>query len=114
MELGGPAELVTLRTQVQAARLDEEVKHACLWCLDQLPQLYADFCATCESRFVDAILWLARAVLKRLDEKGSGEDSRRVAETLVAQLRSLHERLGLAPLVLRPASSGRGRARKAG
>ncbi len=112
MEPGGPAELITLRTQVQSARLSEEVKHACLWCLDQLPRLYADFGATYESRFLDAILRLARAALKRLDEKGSGEDARQVAEVVVARLSSLHERLGLAPLVLRPGSSGR--ARRAG
>jgi hypothetical protein len=113
MESGGLAELVTLRTQVQSARLAEEAKHTALWCLDQLPKLYADFLCTYESRFADAILRLARAVIKRLAEKGSGEDSGLVAETLAAQLGGLHARLGLAPLVLRPASR-RGPVKKAG
>ncbi len=113
MKPGGPAELVTLHTQVEAARLGEEVKHTCLWCLDQLPPLYGEFGAAYESRFLDAILRLARAALKRLDEKGSGKDAGLVTEVLVAQLKGLHERLGLDALVLRTASSGRGRARRA-
>ena len=113
MEPGGHAELVALRTQVQNARLAEEARHTALWCLDQLPRLYADFFRTYESRLADAILRLARAVLKRLAEEGSGEDAVGLTEVLVSQLGGLHQRLGLAPLVLRPAS-GRGRVRKGG
>jgi hypothetical protein len=113
MQPDGLAELAALRTQVQSARLADDVKHASLWCLDQLPKLYEDFFRTYESRFADVILGLARAVLKRLAEKGSGKDAGRVAEVLVAQLGGLHGRLGLAPLVLRPAS-GRGRVKKGG
>jgi hypothetical protein len=63
-------------------------------------------------RFADAIRGLARAVLKRFAEKGSGMYSGLVAEGLIVQLGRMHERLGLAPLVLRPASN-RGRAKKA-
>ena len=113
METDGLAELAVLRTQVQSARLADDVKHAALWCVDQLPELYRDFFRTYESRFADAILGLARAVLKRLAGKGSGEDAQKVAEVLVAQLGGLHERLGLAPLVLRPASK-RGRVKEDG
>jgi hypothetical protein len=115
MESGDLAELVALRKLIQRARLSEEVRHAALWCLDQLPKLYADFRGTNESRFGDAILRLARAVLKRLAEKGSGEGATRVAEAVVAQLGALHERLGLAPLALRPAATpGRAYGKKAG
>ena len=113
MEPGGHAELVALRTQVQNARLAEEARHTALWCLDQLPRLYADFFRTYESRLADAILRLARAVLKRLAEEGSGEDAVGLTEVLVSQLGGLHQRLGLAPLVLRPMSD-RGPVKKRG
>jgi hypothetical protein len=95
-------ELVTLRTLVQSAGLVADAKHTALWCLDQLPKLYADFCGTHESRFAGAILRLARAILKRLAEEDSGEDAGRVGDALVAQLGGLHERLGLTTLALRP------------
>jgi hypothetical protein len=109
------AELVALRRLTQKARLTEEVRHTALWCLDQLPKLYADFRGTDESRFADAILRLARAVLKRLAETGSGEDAGRVAKAVVARLGALHERLGLAPLALRPAATaGRAYGKKVG
>jgi hypothetical protein len=115
MESGDLAELSTLRNLTQKAHLTGEVRHAVLWCLDQLPKLYADFRGTCESRFGDAILRLARAVLKRQAEKGSGGGASRVAEAVVAQLAALHERLGLAPLALRLAATpGRANGKKAG
>ena len=115
METDGLPELAALRTQVQSARLADDVRHASLWCVDQLPKLYEDFFRTYESRFADAILGLARAVLKRLAEKGSGEGASRVAEAVVAQLGALHERLGLAPLALRLAATpGRANGKKAG
>jgi hypothetical protein len=101
MEPGRLAELVALRTLLLKARLAEEARHTALWCLDQLPALYADFRRTYESRFGDTILRLAQAVLKRLAEVGTGEDARRVAEVLVTKLAGLHVRLGLPPLALK-------------
>ncbi|HKI30654.1 MAG TPA: hypothetical protein VKA46_02090 [Gemmataceae bacterium] len=103
MEPGGLPELVALRTLLQKACLAEEVRHGALWCLDQLPQLYADFCRNYESRFGDGILRLVRAILKRLAEGGTGDDAGRVALALVARLDGLHVRLGLPPLALKPA-----------
>jgi hypothetical protein len=105
-----PAELATLRCLVQTSDLATDVKHTALWGLDQLSQLYADFVRTDESRFADAILRLARGLLKRLAEKGAGEDAGRVGDALVAQLDGLHQRHGFAPLPLKPTtapSSGR-------
>jgi hypothetical protein len=110
MPPAAPAELATLRSLVQASNLAADVKHTALWGLDQLPQLYADFVRTDESRFADAILRLARGLLKRLAEKGAGEDARRVGDALVAHLDGLHQRHGFAPLPLQPTpapSSGR-------
>jgi hypothetical protein len=115
MKPGGLAELVALRTLLKKARLAEEVRHAALWCFDQLPQLYADFHRTYESRFGDGILWLVRAILKRLAEAVPGDDAGRVSHTLVTKLAGLHVRLGLPPLALKlkPAIPvGRGRAVK--
>ena len=105
-----PAELATLRSLVQTSHLAADVKHTALWGLDQLSQLYAEFVRTDDSRFADAILRLARGLLKRLAEEGAGEDAGRVGEALVAQLGGLHQRHGFAPLPLKPTtapSSGR-------
>ena len=105
-----PAELATLRSLVQSSNVAADVKHTALWGLDQLSQLYANFVRTDESRFAEAILRLARGLLKRLAEKGAGEDAGRVSDALVAQLEGLHQRHGFAPLPLKPItapSSGR-------
>ncbi len=105
-----PAELATLRSLVQTSDLAADVKHTALWSLDQLPTLYANFVRTDESRFADAILRLARGMLKRLADKGAGEDAGRVSDALVAQLEGLHQRHGFALLPLKPTtvpSSGR-------
>ena len=108
-----PAELATLHSLAQTANLAAEVKHAVLWGLDQLSQLYADFVRTDESRFADAILRLARGILKWLAEKDAGVDAGRVGDALVAQLDRLHQRHGFAPLRLRPpAAPARGRKKK--
>jgi hypothetical protein len=98
-------ELATLHNLARKADLTPEAKHITLYCLDQLPLLYADFSRTNEGRFGDSITMLARAVLKRLAEVGGGADAERVAKALVKQLTGLHERVGLAPLRLpaRPA-----------
>ena len=114
MQSGDLAELVALRTLARKARLTEEIRHSVLWCLDQLPRLYADFQGTYDIRFTDSIVRLARAALKRLAEPGGGEDAGGVADAVVAQLRGLHQRLGLAQLVLRPAAPGRGHGKRAG
>jgi hypothetical protein len=94
-------ELTKLRTLVKRAKLVADTEHAVLWCLDQLPKLYAEFCRTYEIRFREAILRLAQGVLKTLAETSVGTGAGRVSDALVAQLGGLHERLGLAPLALK-------------
>ncbi|HKI30349.1 MAG TPA: hypothetical protein VKA46_00560 [Gemmataceae bacterium] len=113
MDLAVFPELTRLRTLVKRAKLVADAEHSVLWCLDQLPKLYADFCRTDESRFGDAILRLASAVLKKLAETSLGTGAGRVGDALVAQLGRLHERLGLAPLALKPApTTASGRKKK--
>jgi hypothetical protein len=106
------AELATLRSLIQTANLAADVKHAALWGLDQLSQLYADFVRTDESRFADAILRLARGLLKRLAEKEAGEDAGRVGDALVTQLGELHQRHGFVPLPLKLTASPAGGRKK--
>ena len=107
-----PAELATLHSLAQTANLAAEVKHAVLWGLDQLSQLYADFVRTDESRFADAILRLARGILKWLAEKDAGVDAGRVGDALVAQLGGLHQRHGFAPLPLKLTAAAAGGRKK--
>jgi hypothetical protein len=111
MDLAVYPELTKLRGLVKRAKLVADTEHSVLWCLDQLPKLYAEFCRTYESRFVDAILRLAQGVLKKLAEASLGT-AVRVGEALVALLGGLHERLGLAPLALKLAAPGSGRKKK--
>ena len=108
-----PAELAKLHSLVQTANLAADVKHTALWGLGQLSTLYTDLVRTDESRFADAILRLARGLLRRLADKEVGEDAGRVGDALVAQLDSLHQRHGFVPLRLRPpAAPARGRKNK--
>jgi hypothetical protein len=113
MESTCPAEITALRTLIQAANLSPDAKHTALWCVDQLPRLYAEFESTNESRFGDAIRRLSQAVLKGMGEAGAGEDAAGVGAALVAQLDGLHRRLGFAPLLLKPvAAPPKGRRKK--
>jgi hypothetical protein len=108
-------ELAKLRTLVTKASLAAEARHSALWCLDQLPKLYAEFRRTDESRFYDAIGKLAGAVLKRLAEAGAGDAAAKVCEAVVRRLGEMHRRLGIAPLALPTAAAPRpGRRRKVG
>jgi hypothetical protein len=113
MESTCPAEITALRTFIQTASISPDAKHTALWCVDQLPKLYADFESTNESRFADAIRRLSQAVLMRMGEAGSGADAGCVGDALVGQLGRLHQRLGFAPLLLKPgAAPAKGRRSK--
>jgi hypothetical protein len=105
MESTSPAEITALRSLIEDAKLAPDAKHTALWCVDQLPKLYAEFERTNESRHGDAIRRLGQAVLKRMGEDGAGADAGRVGDALVAQLGGLHQRLGFAPLPLKPGAA---------
>jgi hypothetical protein len=112
MHLAVYPELAKLRSLVKRAKLVADTEHSVLWCLDQLPKLYAEFCRTDESRFIDAILRLTQGVLMKLAETSLGTGAGRVGDALVVQLGGLHERLGLAPLPLKLAAPASGRKKK--
>jgi hypothetical protein len=94
-------ELSKLRSLVAGAVLGPEAKHTALWCLDELPKLYAQLFRTDESRFWDAIGRMSQAVLKRMGEEGAGDDAGKVSEAVVRGLGRMHRRLGIAPLALK-------------
>ncbi len=105
-------ELAKLRTLVARAALTDEARHSALWCLDQLPKLYAEFRRTDESRFYDAISKLAGAVLKRLGEAGAGDDAAKAGEAVVRRLDGMHRRLAIAPLALKTTATPPGGCRR--
>jgi hypothetical protein len=94
-------ELSKLRSLVAGAVLGPEAKHTALWCLDELPKLYAQLFRTDESRFWDAIGRMGQAVLKRMGEEGAGDDAGKVSDAVVRGLGGMHRRLGIAPLALK-------------
>jgi hypothetical protein len=91
-------ELTKLRTLVVAATLTDEAKHTVLWCLDQLPKLYADYFLTYESRYPEAITKLGQAIIKRMKEPGAGEGAEKIPLAVFSQLGKMHRRLAMAPL----------------
>lgn len=89
-----------IRDIVNAAKLSGEVRHTVGWCLDRLPSSYRQLCATNESRHSDEVLHLVRAMLQALStQPKQSPDAKKVAVALTAQLRAMHERLGI-PLTL--------------
>jgi hypothetical protein len=94
-------ELARLRTLVTGAVLTPDAKHSALWCLDQLPPLYAELSRTNESRYWDAIAKMGQAVVKRMSEEGAGDDAGKISEAIVRRLGDMHRRLAIAPLVLK-------------
>jgi hypothetical protein len=99
--LNNLTELAKLRTLVRGAALTAEAKHSALWCLDELPKLYAELRRTDESRYWDAIGRMGQAVLKRMGELGAGDDAGKVSDAVIRRLGGMHRRLGIAPLALK-------------
>ncbi len=90
--------LTALRNLARTARLAPEAKEVTLYCIDRMPDLYEDLRQTNESRFADEVAALSNTIVKRLAEPNAGADATRVSGALVACLRDLHERRGLAPV----------------
>jgi hypothetical protein len=99
--LNNLTEIAKLRSLVTSATLDPEAKHSALWCLDQLPKLYAELRRTNESRYWDAIGKMGQAVLKRMGEEGAGDDAGKVSDAVILRLDAMHRRLGIARLALK-------------
>jgi hypothetical protein len=107
--------LAALGDAVRAAALPDEGKRIALWCLGQLPPLYAQYQQTRESRYGDDITRLVQGVLKGLAEGPSGGPAaQQLATRFTDCLRLLHEQLGLPGLGLKAPKTVAPRSRKAG
>ena len=102
-------QLATMGTEVRAAAIPDAGKQAALWCLGQLPPLYAKFRLTSESRYVDEIARLVQGVLKELaDDTTPCAPARRLATSIPVRLQRLHEKFGLPGLNIKlPGASPR-------
>ena len=85
--------LAGIRQLFETAGLTGDERKTVDWCLKKLPELYQKLSSTAESRYADEILGLARAMLDRAPG---------IAEAVARQFQSLHERLGLPSLGLKP------------
>jgi len=114
MNEGVQAPLAALEDEVRAAALPDRSQHTALWCLGQLPSLYAKYLATRESRYGDDITRLVQGLLKGLAEGPGGPAAQPLAERLISGFRLLHEGVGLPGLGLPSPKAATRRSRKAG
>ncbi len=109
------AQLGVWGNEVRAAAVPENCKQTTLWCLGQLPVLYAKLQQTNESRYGDEITRLVQGMLKELAaSQPAFPEARQLAARLTNQLQLLHEEFGLPGLNLKPLDPAPPRSRKAG
>jgi hypothetical protein len=109
------AHLAALRNEVRAAAITDDCKQTAVWCLGQLPALYAKFCKTSESRYGEEITRLVQGVLKGLaNNKPACPEAQQLAASVTDRLRLLHEQFGIPGLNLKPLGATPPRPRKAG
>ena len=114
MTEGLRAELAGIKSLVKTANMPGDTSHTVVWCLEQLPALYAKFCQTHESRYGDEIQRLEQGILGELAKSPRpSPEARAVGEVVLERLRYLHERFGLAGLDFKVLPSSRLRSRKA-
>ena len=114
MTEGLRAELAGITSLVKAANVPGDTSHTVVWCLEQLPALYAKFCQTHESRYGDEIRRLDQGILGELAKSPlPSPEVRAVGEVVLERLRHLHQRFGLAGLDLKVLPSSPLRSRKA-
>src|SRR5262245_25237841 len=107
------APLGELIREVEAAALPADGKPTALWCVRQLPALYAKFRLTSESRYGEEITRLVRAVLQMLvDPTGAFPGSEALAASLLVRLHLLHEQFGIPWLDFGPPAAVKPRPRK--
>jgi hypothetical protein len=115
MDEGLQVRLTALGDAVRAAAIPDGPKRSALWCVGQLPALYAKFRRTNETQYDDEITRLVRAALHELAKSGRGcPGATGLAARITDHLRLLHEEFGLPRLVLGPRGAPSPRARKAG
>ena len=109
------AQLVELVGEVEAVAIPDASKHSAVWCVRQLPALYARFQQTGESRHGEEITRLVRAVLQMLaDPSGAFPGSEALAASLLVRLHLFHEQLGIPRLDFGLSGAMKPRPRKAG
>ena len=108
-------ELTVLGKRVQAAAIPDAGKQTVLWCIRQLPTLYAKFSLTNESRYGDEITRLVQGVLKELGQgKTAFPEAQKLATSIADRFRLLHEQSGLPALHLKSPRATPARSRKTG
>ena len=106
--------LAALETEDRAAALPSGCEHTALWCLSQLPPLYAKYRNTSESRYGDEITRLVQGMVKGLAEGQRGSPAGPQLGGLIAEkLRLLHEEFGLPGLQIKMPTTPTPRARTA-
>lgn len=96
-------QLTKLGNEVRATAIPDACKQTALWCMGQLPTLYTKFRLTNESRYGDEIIRMVQGVLKELaDDQNPCPHARKLAVSLPARLRRLHEKFGLPGLNIKP------------
>ena len=109
------ARLGVLVNEVRAAAIPSDGKHTVLWCLEQLPNLYARFRQTSESRYGHEITRLVKAVFKELLQcKPNSPHAEQLAASIASRLRLLHEQLGLPELNVESPRGSAPRSRRVG
>ena len=90
------AQLTALSNEVRAAAIPDASKETATWCLGQLPNLYAQFRQTSESRYGEAITRLVQGILKALagSQRVCPEVQHLVAH-ITDRFQLLHEQYGL-------------------
>src|SRR5436305_991009 len=96
------AQLTALGNEVRSTALPGDSRHTAVWCMGQLPPLYAKYHQTSESRYGEEITRLVRGVLKELAQGHSVcRKAQLLAASILDRLRVLHEEFGLPGLGLK-------------
>lgn len=88
--------LTEIAKLVKAAHISAASERTVLWCIEQLPALYANFSQTYETRFSEKIARLEQGILGELT------DAERLTALVRGRLRALHECHGLQSLDPKP------------
>ncbi|MFN4261582.1 MAG: hypothetical protein ACK4RK_20045 [Gemmataceae bacterium] len=92
-------EFGAMKELVETATLSVETKRILTNCLDQLPPLYDQLCATYDVRFSDKIVRMEKVMLQELGKKlKENIDNQQVAAAITDRIRALHQRHGLQSL----------------
>ncbi|MCI0462697.1 MAG: hypothetical protein L0Z62_37585 [Gemmataceae bacterium] len=109
------AQLTALGNEVRSAAIPDGCKQTAAWCLGQLPNLYAQFRQTSESRYGEAITRLVQGILKALAaSQRACPEAQHLATRVTECFQILHEQYGLPALHLKPVGASPPRSRKVG